>query len=1554
MPRSRGSPHNLAFIAATTIGLTGAIAPLVGDHRALTAVWAIAVAFCASQIAVGVVHWLATIVVHPESLPRLDFTTGVPDAHRTLVAVPTLLTSTGEIDRLVDLLEVRFLANRDRNVGFALVGDFRDAAEEHVAGDEAVVAYAVRAIEALDAKYPDHSGGFYLFHRARTWNPRERAWMGWERKRGKLEDLNNLLRGDPSGFATIAGPVAKIENVAYVLVLDSDTELPRDTAKELAGTLGHPLNRPQFDAARGRVTEGYAILQPRVGITLESAGRTRFSRLHSGEPGIDPYTRAVSDVYQDLFAEGSFIGKGIYDVDAIRHVLGGKLPDNRVLSHDLLEGAYGRAGLASDVIVFEDYPATYVVEASRRTRWIRGDWQIAPWLFRRVPGREPDARLANPVSALSQWKILDNLRRSLVPIALVVLLGLGVALPDAAGIALALVVATFTLPSLLAAAIDAARPPLELDSRLHAWMVVRQLARSLSREAFAVATLPVDASLSIRAIARATVRVVGSREAQAARSGRPPRRRQRTAKSGLGGTYAVLWAAPGRAIALVATVALEQTPAPVLALMLAAAWLIAPAIAWWLGQPIVPAKPQLGEADVAFLRALARRTWRFFDTYVAAADNWLPPDNFQEDPPVGLAHRTSPTNIGLALLANLAAWDFGYLDCAGVIERTRRTFATLDKLARYRGHFYNWYDTTSLEPLRPMYVSTVDSGNLAGHLMTLAAGLEGLAHEPIVRPERLAGLADSFALLGVAAPAALRSRPRTLAAYRDAFTTARAAAASNVQLAAECDAAIGALDALSPSAGGDHIPTLAEIGRGEGPGAEHAAAQIAELRALALHANELGDFDYALLYDRGRHLLAIGYNVADHRLDASFYDLLASEARLASYVAIAQNKLPQEHWFHLGRRLTTTSAKPALLSWSGSMFEYLMPLLVMPAYRGTLLDATYRAAVARQIAYGRDHHVPWGVSESGYNKTDAHLNYQYRAFGVPGLGFKRGLAADLVVAPYASVMALMVAPELACDGELAAARRRRPARRARLLRGRRLHAIAAGTRRDERDRALVHGASPRHELLGARLPARRSADAAAICGRPGTARDRSAVARARATNARRLSASGRGHRDSHVERRRARAPRIFDASDTDARGSPAVERPLSRRGHERRRRLQPMERARDHAVVGRCDARRVRDVLLPARRRRRSRLVGRAPADAQTRIELRGDLLGGACRVSSPRSRHRHARRDRGLCRGRSRAAPDHDREPRLDEARDRAHELRRGRARARCRRRRAPRILELVRRDRATAGSARHPVHAPAAVEGRAHAVARPLHDGEHRADAAVHVRDRSRGVSRPQRHARRTERDANTHARRRKRRGARSDRRGARRIRARARPDHPSSRRDGRRRDARRRARAARQIQHAPARRPRARAGVDAKPSRATPARGLERRRAAVGTARGLRDLLQSCAACAALRDRRESTRASRVVGVQRVRRSADRLGARRRARAYRSRSPARASSRLLAARRSRRRSRDLERGSIGLSPKPAGADRRGDRGARRFRDRGSKGRHLRAPRRSDARGR
>ena len=1072
-------PIYVGAIAALTTAST-ILATLDADSTALDSigriVWPIVIAICASQLAIGIVHWAAMLFVSPTLLPRLDFAGGIPAEHRTIVAVPTLLTSAATVDDLVDALEVRFLANRDANLGFALLGDLRDADTEHVAGDDEIIEHARSVIEALNVKYPDASrgGGFFLFVRPRRWNQREGVWMGWERKRGKLEDFNAMLRGEPERFTASVGPTERLHDVKYVITLDSDTELPRDAARSLAGTLAHPLNRPVFDEKLGRVTDGYAILQPRVGITLDSARQTRFARLFSGDSGIDPYTRAVSDVYQDLFGEGSFIGKGIYDVDAVREATAGKFPENRVLSHDLLEGAYGRSGLISDVILFEDFPAAHAADASRRARWIRGDWQIARWLFRRVPGGE--SRSPNPVSRLSQWKILDNLRRSLVPIAIGALFVIAWTIPGTALASLLVIAATLLLPGLLASSAALLRHPGEISLRSHVSEHGRQLGRQLTRDVFALVCLPYDAAISVASICRACLRVLILRRKLL--EWKTAADAQRSARTTMFGVYASMWIAPLAALAIAGVLVRTGTlwPAvPVLAL-----WLVAPALVWWVSQPIAKQRSRLSASDHMFLHVLARRTWRFFETYVTDEDNDLPPDNLQEDPPVGVAHRTSPTNIGLSLLSNLAAYDFGYIASGELIARTARTFATLDKLQRYRGHFYNWYDTRTLEPLRPMYVSTVDSGNLTAHLATLASGLVALGDDRVIRAALFCGLRDTLAVLEevgadpiavASARALLELGPLTLSTARDALIRV-SAEAHRLELRVatkskelgwwahafdqQCQQALSELEQLAPwlalgppPAPLDHelqrrlddVPTLADIARLEvtlapvldkeraraagtawldqlrsavALASERATERLTELHRLAAHATELGDADYDLLYDRGRHLLAIGFNVVDRRLDAGYYDLLASEARLASYVAIAQGKLPQEHWFHLGRLLTTSGGAPALLSWSGSMFEYLMPLLVMPTYARTLLDSTYHVAVKRQIEFGRERGVPWCVSESGYNKTDAHQNYQYRAFGVPGLGFKRGLADDLVIAPYASVMALMVEPDAAC------------------------------------------------------------------------------------------------------------------------------------------------------------------------------------------------------------------------------------------------------------------------------------------------------------------------------------------------------------------------------------------------------------------------------------------------------------------------------------------------------------------------------------------------------------
>jgi cellobiose phosphorylase len=907
--------------------------------------------------------------------------------------------------------------------------------------------------------------------------------MGYERKRGKLMEFNSLLRGGSRGcFTEIAGETGFLPAIKYVITLDTDTQLPRDAARQLVATMAHPLNHPRFDNTRGVVTEGYGILQPRVGVSLPTSRRSWFVRLLAGDAGIDPYTRQVSDIYQDIFREGSFIGKGIYDVDAFESALKGRFPENAVLSHDLLESCHARSALVSDVELYEEHPSRYDVDIDRRHRWIRGDWQITQWLLPRVPG--PDARrIANPLSALSLWKIFDNLRRSLVPVALMLfMIGTWLFLPEIGGYGALLVVAIITLPGLLAALVEALLKPRDLPWLIHLRGVIGSAARHLGQIFLTFAFLPYDAFISLDAITRTLVRLLVTRKRLL--EWRTSGDSENASRADLTGFYATMWIAPALAVAVGILLAIAQPAHLPMALPVVFIWLAAPSIAWWISLPIETRTVDLTEAQRMFLRIISRKTWHYFETFVTATDHWLPPDNFQEVPVPTIAMRTSPTNMGLALLANLAALDFGYIPMDRMIRRTLDTLATMRGLQRYRGHFYNWYDTRTLEALPPLYISSVDSGNLAGHLLTLAAGLREQIDAPTFTPQILAGLCDTVRVLRemdhgnpvlAAMEAELKSTPsspRAALELLDCLTDRASSIGARSTDGEEFNAWLGILKAscaeqmrdmrlLSPwlavpcpasplmrdqlarleqPCSLRQIQMLAEtcgplieealrglattcpeterllaLARCLGEASGRAGMRIVELEKLARQSDELAAMDFEFLFNPATDLFSIGFNVLESRCDASHYDLLASEARLCSYVAIALGQVPKDHWISLGRQLIGPGGDPLLVSWSGSMFEYLMPLLVMPNFENTLLDHTYRAAVKQQIEYGKSRAVPWGISESGFNRMDTLLNYQYHAFGVPGLGLKRGLAEDLVIAPYASAMALMVAPRKACD-----------------------------------------------------------------------------------------------------------------------------------------------------------------------------------------------------------------------------------------------------------------------------------------------------------------------------------------------------------------------------------------------------------------------------------------------------------------------------------------------------------------------------------------------------------
>lgn len=1083
----------LSTITLITLAFTGGLLAKTygsGVDDWLLALTGILSLLCSSHVAVALVNWLSTLLAKPHVLPRMDLSRGIPPESRTLAVIPTMLTDAKNIKNLVEALEVRFLANQDENLNFSLLTDFWDAQAETMPEDKLLLEMARKGVEDLNEKYRSVKGDrFFLFHRPRRWNPREKIWMGYERKRGKLAALNALLRRGTHGisgnhFSLIVGNMDILSDVRYVITLDTDTQLPRDSARKFVGAMVHPLNHARYDEHKQRVSEGYGILQPRVAMSLVGTNRSRYAHLFGSDPGIDPYTRAVSDVYQDLFHEGSFIGKGIYDIDAFERALSGRFPENRILSHDLVEGCYARAGLLSDVPLYEEYPSDYSADVSRRHRWIRGDWQIARWLLPGVPGLGGHRR-ENPLSGLSRWKIFDNLRRSLVPSALTLLLLIGWTVLSPLWLWTLVVIGTILIPPWIASTLDLFQKQGDVLFRQHLDAAVRSAGRHFAQAAFTLACLPYEAFFSLDATLRTAVRLATRRRLL---EWNPSNDSDRTNCTDLVSFYLRMWIAPVFSLVTLSYLALSKPGTLAVVWPLLAIWFASPAIAWWTSQPLSRRQERLTTDQIIFLKMLSRKTWAFFETFVGPEDHWLPPDNYQEHHVAVVGHRTSPTNMGLALLANLSAYDFGYITAGQLIERTENAFRTMRAMERYRGHFYNWYNTLSLKPLLPMYISTVDSGNLAASLMTLRPGLLSLPEQKIMGAQLFDGLSDTVKVLvnaaGGTTSTQLAQLRKDLASVCDSLPTTLTATwlcldqlATSVKevvdsldsnseslakswaraLARQCQGALDELSLLAPwillpvfqhrSIDFDsinEIPTLRELAGLEKEfllatkdrhdehttiderewlselrrlitnAGSHARARIAAIDLLAQQSSELARMEYDFLFDEARHLLAIGYNVGEHRRDESYYDLLASEARLCTFVAIAQEQLPQESWFALGRLLTTGGGEPILLSWSGSMFEYLMPLLMMPTYENTLLDRTCKAAVKRHIEYGRQRGVPWGMSESGYNMVDIRLNYQYRAFGVPGLGLKRGLAEDLVIAPYASALALMLEPEEAC------------------------------------------------------------------------------------------------------------------------------------------------------------------------------------------------------------------------------------------------------------------------------------------------------------------------------------------------------------------------------------------------------------------------------------------------------------------------------------------------------------------------------------------------------------
>ncbi len=1027
----RALEQRIGFVAAVRLrlrrqayrlglgGYLGAIAVVTGGLLALvlaqvstagTAAWvglAVLAALTASEAATALVNLVVTRSVGPRPLPGLELAHGVPDELRTLVAVPVILSDIADLERQLERLEVHHLSSTGGALHYALLSDGPDAATETVPQDDALIAAAMAGIARLNASYPsDRSNRFMLLHRRRLWNDGQGCWMGWERKRGKLSELNRLLRGaTDTTFLSLGSDRPTVPaGVRFVITLDADTRLLRDTVRRMVGKMAHPLNRVRFDADLQRVTGGYGILQPRVTAALPvGQDGSVFQRVFSSPGGIEPYAAAISDVYQDLFDEGSFTGKGIYDVDAFEAALQGRVPENTMLSHDLFEGIFARAALASDIEVVEDFPARFDVAARRQHRWVRGDWQLLPWIFgaRHSLGGLP---------AVGRWKMVDNLRRSLVAPFTLAALFAGWLMPSPVALAWTGAMLGLTaLPRLLPLPFAVLPGRAGVTSRSHVAAFASDTGVALWQIGLGVVFLADSAWQMGDAVGRTLWRMAVTRRdlmewmtaAQSGGSGLP----------GIPAQYRAMWG--GVALGLgVAAVAMMVNPAAwPLALPFALLWLAAPVVAQITSRPQrAQSEAALLPGEVLTLRRIARRTWRFFETFVTGDDNFLPPDNFQETPRPEVAHRTSPTNIGLYLLSVTAARDMGWIGAEAAVTRLEQTLQTMQRMPRFRGHLYNWHDTRDLRVLDPPYVSSVDSGNLAGHLIAVAQSCRDWAVGPVSADEQRAGLADTLALAQqalaqVAETQTLSDRIGQIAAV--AGTDGALPFVALLQLAEQ---------AMALADGLDNAEVSFWVGAVQRCLAEHARPDVSRDRLAAVErlARELAlAMEFGFLLDPDKKLLSIGFSVATNTLDANCYDLLASEARLASLFAIAKGDAPTRHWFRLGRAATPVGAGSALISWSGSMFEYLMPSLVMRAPTGSVLEQTNRLIVGRQQAHGAALNIPWGISESSYNARDLEMTYQYSNFGVPGLGLKRGLSENRVIAPYATGLATMVAPQAA-------------------------------------------------------------------------------------------------------------------------------------------------------------------------------------------------------------------------------------------------------------------------------------------------------------------------------------------------------------------------------------------------------------------------------------------------------------------------------------------------------------------------------------------------------------
>ncbi len=1264
---------NWLAIAAPVLILTVIVLAIVGSFMiragmgaAETIVLLLMFSLPASEGATGLFNTLITFFVTPARLVGYEFKEGVPEDARTLVAVPCMINNRDSVDELVRNLEVHYLANPRGEIYFALLSDWPDSKVEESDADLEVLDYARREIANLSMRYAyDGKTRFYLLHRRRLYNPAEGVWMGWERKRGKLHELNMLLRGDRD-TTYLPGANVVPKDVQYVMTLDADTRLMRDTVTKLVGKLYHPINRPVVDPETKRVVSGYGVLQPRVTPSLTTGkDASVFQRVFSINRGLDPYVFTVSDVYQDLCGEGTFTGKGLYHVDAFENSLKGKIDENSVLSHDLLEGSMARCALVTDCELVEDFPIRYEVEVSRQHRWARGDWQLLPYIFSPQRG----------VTGLGRWKMFDNLRRSLTPIAwfFASVLGWYFMGPLAALIwQILLIFCLFVAPTL--SLINGLVPRTsDIVARAHLYTIWTDIQAANAQVALRIVFIADSACGMADAIVRSLYRLLVSHKLML--QWRTAASAQAMAQTTILGHYRVMWHAPALAVASLAIAAIPGDNAFLVGIPFALLWMLSPGVAWYVSQTAeTEDKLVVSEHVSNELRKIARRTWRYFESFVVPQQHYLPPDNVQQTPHPVVAARTSPTNIGVYLLSVVSARHFGWIAFEETIERLEQTIATLDKMEKFRGHLLNWYHTDTLKPLGQRYVSAVDSGNLAGHLIAVSSACRIWAEAPSAHMQgNLDGIGDVAGILGEVLHdlpddrKTVRPLRRRLEERIVGFQNALAAVKREHEFASIriINLSVLARDIEKLAANLDHevktaqsgevtkwAESLVKVCEGHIADSVFDLSNVDALRQRLIHVRDRArdlafSMDFAFLFRPERRLLSIGYRVETGELDAACYDLLASEARLTSLFAIAKGDLPTEHWYRLGRQVVPVGSRGALVSWSGSMFEYLMPPLVMQERQGGILNQTNNLIVIEQMNYGRRLGIPWGISEAAFNARDHHMNYQYTNFGVPTLGLKRGLGQNAVIAPYASILASMYDPDAALEN---------------LERLRKVGALGTYGFHDAVDFTPTRVPEGKNLRGGPQLlcPPPRHVDRGRCQRRvqrpsaralPLGSRDRGSGAAATGKGAARNPGHGRQARDrcsgqhpggsvapagSQDQRSRRRGPR--------ARVS--LERPLLADADGNRRRLFALERPFRLALACRPDGRPLGYLHLPARHPIRPMVVGDRRA-AQHRGRKGQSLLQrrkGGVREVRRRSHQRGGghRRDRERRGGSSRHAAEH------------------------------------------------------------------------------------------------------------------------------------------------------------------------------------------------------------------------------------------------------------------------------------------------------------------------